>query len=133
MNLIKDSEVTTEDINLAEKAFGPDVGALKGKTTQKRTTPVFSNAIEIPTELLSINKEITLSIDGLSVNGLKFLTTISHDIQYRTAQYVIESKSGTFETLMKEVYNTYKQAGFVVVEIHCDNEFRKSMDNFATK
>ena len=26
MNLIKNSKVTTEDINLAEKAFGPDVG-----------------------------------------------------------------------------------------------------------
>ena len=34
MNLIKNAKVTTKDINLAEKAFGPDVGYLKSKTTR---------------------------------------------------------------------------------------------------
>eukprot|EP00957_Ditylum_brightwellii_P191020 14544666-Ditylum_brightwellii.AAC.1 len=29
MNLIKDNEVTTEDINLAVCAFGPDVSTIK--------------------------------------------------------------------------------------------------------
>eukprot|EP00957_Ditylum_brightwellii_P154026 11723142-Ditylum_brightwellii.AAC.1 len=33
MNLIKSNKVSTEDVNLAKKAFGPDVGAIKGKTT----------------------------------------------------------------------------------------------------
>ena len=31
MNLIKNAQITTEDINLAEKAFGPDIGVIKGK------------------------------------------------------------------------------------------------------
>ena len=35
MNLIRNNEVTTEDVNLAKKAFGPDVGAIKGKTTRR--------------------------------------------------------------------------------------------------
>jgi len=36
MNLIKNNSVTTEDINLAAKAFGPDVATIKG-TLQKQT------------------------------------------------------------------------------------------------
>ena len=80
MNLVKNSEITTEDVNLAEKAFGPDVGAIKGKTTRRRPAQAISNVIEIPRELLRINEEVTLSIDGLEINTLKFLTSISHDI-----------------------------------------------------
>ena len=34
---------------------------------------------------------------------------------------------------MKEVYNVYKQGGFTIIEILCDNEFHKTMDSFATK
>ena len=36
MNLIKNSEIITEDVNLAEKAFGPDVGAIKSKTIRSK-------------------------------------------------------------------------------------------------
>jgi hypothetical protein len=36
MNAIKNLPVTINDINLAEKIFGPDIGALKGKTTLTR-------------------------------------------------------------------------------------------------
>ena len=133
MNMIKNSEITTEDVNLAEKAFGPDVGALKSKTTRRKPAKAISNVIEIPTELLSINEDITLSIDGLEVNSLKFLTTISHDITYRTSQYVVEAKANKYEDLMQEIYYVYKKAGFTVMEIHCDNEFHKSMDSFANK
>ena len=33
MNLIRDNPVTTKDVDLVEHIFGPDVGAVKGKTT----------------------------------------------------------------------------------------------------
>ena len=38
MNLIKNNRVTTEDINLAARAFGPDVAILKGKTNKPSTS-----------------------------------------------------------------------------------------------
>jgi hypothetical protein len=41
MNLIKNNVVTMDDVNLAEKAYGPDVGGIKGKTTRSsRPKPV---------------------------------------------------------------------------------------------
>ena len=47
-------------------------------------TPAFSNIIDIPAELLHIQEEITLLMDGLRVNSLNFLTIILHDLYYRT-------------------------------------------------
>ena len=35
MNLIRNAKITTKDINMAEKAYGPDVGAKKGKTARR--------------------------------------------------------------------------------------------------
>eukprot|EP00957_Ditylum_brightwellii_P088834 6764916-Ditylum_brightwellii.AAC.1 len=50
--------------------------------------PVMNNKIEIPKELITVQQNVTISMDRLSVNGLKFLTTVMHDIFYRTVQYV---------------------------------------------
>ena len=35
MNLVKDNEITLKDIDIAEKADGPDIGSIKGKTTRR--------------------------------------------------------------------------------------------------
>ena len=34
MNLVKDNEITLNDIDIAENAHGPDIGSIKGKTTR---------------------------------------------------------------------------------------------------
>jgi hypothetical protein len=52
MNLFKNNVVTANHVNLATKAYGPDVGAIKGKTTRGKPTPVTSNIVELPDELL---------------------------------------------------------------------------------
>ena len=62
------------NINLVEKVFGPNIEAIKSKTTKRAPTPIFSNVIEILKELLFIQEEVVLQIDSLSVNSLKFLT-----------------------------------------------------------
>ena len=133
MNLIRNNSVTTEDVDLATKVFGPDIGAIKGKTTRSRPTQVINNKIDIPEELLDVQEDITLSIDGIVVNSLKFLTTISHNIYYRTSHYIRQPVTESYVTSMNEVVNVYKKGGFHVKEIHADNEFKASMDPFAAK
>lgn len=91
MNLIKDSEIKSEDVNLAEKVFGPDVGTLKGKTTQTTSPPIKSQVIKMPDELLKFQEKIILSIDNIYVNVLRFLTTIAHDLYYRTVQPISDN------------------------------------------
>ena len=133
MNLIRNNVVTTADVNLATKTFGPDIGAIKGKTTRTRPVPVVSNIIEIPDELLELQKDLTMSLDGMTVNSLKFLTTISHDLMYRTAQYVQRNNATNYESCLDEIMAIYNRGLFTITEIHCDNEFHKVLDPYSAK
>ena len=58
MNLIKDIEIMSKDLDLAEKAFRLDTGNLKGKTIQSTPEVVQDKTIEILKELLNINYDI---------------------------------------------------------------------------
>ena len=86
--MISKNPVTTEDIELAERIFGPDIGSLKGKMVQQKPIPVVDDRIDIPKELIASQYAIKLCIDIMNVIGLNFLTTISKHLKYRTAQYV---------------------------------------------
>ncbi len=72
-------------------------------------------------------------MDGLEVNSLKFLSTISHDLYYRTAQYIAKPVASVYEVCMDKLLAVYKKGGFNITEIHCDNEFRKVMDLFSAR
>ena len=56
---IKNSPVTIEDVIIAEKIFGQDVGSLRGKSTRTKPTPPVQNYIEIPPELLKAQESVT--------------------------------------------------------------------------
>jgi hypothetical protein len=85
MNTIKNNPVTTEDVDIAEKIFGPDVTTLKGKTTRRAPVPIIEDHIKIPRELITAQYSVTLCLDGMKVNDLSFLTTISKNLMYQTS------------------------------------------------
>ncbi len=68
MNIIKNCPVTVDDINIAEKIFGPDVSSLKGKSTRQKPKPVREDLIEIPKELISQHHNIELCMDTMYIN-----------------------------------------------------------------
>jgi hypothetical protein len=76
MNAIRNCPVMTEDVNIAEKIFGPDMSSLKGKSTHRKSTPVREDTVEIPEELIANNCEIELCIDIMYFNECGFMTTI---------------------------------------------------------
>jgi hypothetical protein len=96
MNAIKNNPVTTEDVNIAEKIFGPDLATLKGKMTRCAPVPVIEDRIEIPRELITAQYSVTLCLDGMKVNDISFLTTISKNLMYRTAQYIQRSLASVY-------------------------------------
>ena len=53
-NLINNNKVIIDDVNLATKSYGPDVGETEGNTTINMPTQVVSNIVEIPGEFLEV-------------------------------------------------------------------------------
>ena len=133
MNMINNNPVTTEDINVVERNFGPDIGALKGKKTRKKPIKVIDDHIEIPKELIASQHAITLCIDIMNVNGLQFVTTISKSLRYRTAQFISSRSPKEYTKFIKEVIAMYRKAGFQVTHIYCDNKFKPLMTHLADK
>ena len=72
-NLILNCPVTAGDVARAEKNYGKDIHALKGKTTRTKPKPVVIDYLVMPKNILENNKNITLSIDIMFVN--KFLSS----------------------------------------------------------
>ena len=122
--MIHNNPITTEDVDVAQQIFGLDIGALKGKTVRKTPLPVSKDYIEIPQELISSQKEVTLCIDGIKVNGLLFLTTISKNLHYRTAQYIDSRATKNYVSAIKDIIQIYNCAGFKITKIRGDNEFQ---------
>ena len=116
MNIIRNTRITTKDINLDQKTFGPDLGPIQGKMTKMRPLQAQIKTIEIPSELAKNSEEVVLSIDSLTVNSLKFLTTISHDLFYRAGQYLADATAQHYGECMKEFYGVYNQDGFTICD-----------------
>ena len=85
-NAIANLKVTTRDVDLAEKIFGPDLGTLKGKTTRRKPLPMVSDQIAIPPQLYENRESIGLCIDLMFVNSMPFFTSISRALYYHTAR-----------------------------------------------
>ena len=123
-NAIANLKVTTRDVDLAEKIFGPDLGTLKGKTTRRKPLPMVSDQIAIPPQLYENREFIELCIDLMFVNSMPFFTSISRALYYRTARPI---PTRTREVLLEGldfVLRLYNANGFTVSKIYCDNEFR---------
>ena len=83
MNMIKNCPVTIEDVNVAEKIFGPAMSTLKGKSTRQAPRPVIRDEIELPDEINNMDHNLDLCMDIMFINELPMLTTIDRTIRFR--------------------------------------------------
>ena len=107
-----------DDVNLAKKSYGPDVGEIKGKNMRNRPKIVVRNIVDITEEFLEVQQDLKVLMDGLKVNLLKFLSTISLELYYRTAQYATKPVASVYEGCMDKLLSVYKKGGFNITEIH---------------
>jgi len=120
--------VTTEDVNLAEENFGPDISKVKCRSIRPSPTTVVDDLIEIPEVVKEENQYIDLAIDIILINCVILLTLIDRSVKYRTVVPLNSHKKEELYRGLDQVLRIYNNAGFTIRRIHCDNEFRSIMD-----
>ena len=74
---LPNSPVTPQDVIIVNKLFGPDIGALKGKTTH-HGPPIVDSPISVDiTFILKYYGKVTLCIDLMYINKVPLLVTLS--------------------------------------------------------
>ena len=112
----------------ATKIYGMNIGRLKAHTTRRQKNPVVDTIIDIPDELLEVKKDVTITMDRLTINSLKFLSTISLHIYFSTIQYVPNITVGYYQRALNEINSVYKRGAFDLTKIRRDNEFQAALD-----
>ena len=84
-NMVKDLPIKRQDIKVTETIYCPNIYALKGKTVNRKADHVVAPITGIPEQILKEYKYITLCIDVMFINGLKFLPTVSRHLDFVTA------------------------------------------------
>ena len=128
MNAIANLPIKTEDVDIAEKIFGPDLGILKGKTTRRKPVPVVSDQISIPKELYTTRDAVDLCIDIMYVNEHPYMTTISRALYYRTALPLPSRTSDSLYRALDQVLRMYNGNNFQIKRLICDGEFKPIFD-----
>ena len=105
---------------------------MQRKTTNRKVDHVIAPITRIPKEILKEYKNITLCIDVMFINGIKFLLTVSQNVDFVTAQYVPNKKYKGYIKPIEIVYNMYAKRGFAATAILTDPKL-KHFENFLNK
>ena len=133
LNLIKNSNVICANIDLANEIYGIDIATMKGKIVRKNARKQFMKKLKYQKILSNAIKKSSLSVDTIYVNVMIFLTSISHNIFYRTAQYVPSKKTQHYKKCLSKLIQLYQNAEVQVTAIHCDNEFKTIFSQLSQK
>ena len=113
-NLILNNPVTVSDVARADKIYGKDIHALKGKTTKSKPKQVVIDYMEMLKSILESNKNITPRIDIMFVNKIPFVTTIRRHVKFTTVASHSETDKITIVRMYQNVVAIYTQLGFKV-------------------
>jgi len=102
-NLLPYCPIYQNDILAAKNIFGQDIGALKGKTTQKKPKSVSLKRLNVSPDLLLQYREVTIALDIMIVNKVPYLMSTSRQIRFVTAEMIKNLKRETLMTALKQI------------------------------
>jgi hypothetical protein len=102
---------------------------LKGKTVRATEKPVLTEYIQIPREIVDLNKNVTITADVMFVGGLGFMITSSRGIKFTTTEYVVNRSKTNLVNSLKKVFEIYNKRGFNIQTALMDIEFECLRDD----
>ena len=73
VDLIANCSVTLENISDAHQLFCENLGGLRGKTVHRKPEQVVIDYVQIPRDVIQVNKYVTLTADVMNVNNSPFV------------------------------------------------------------
>ena len=122
-NLIHNCPVQLKDVTIAEKIYGKDIAALKGKTTRTQPLPVNTDVIPVPKWVHRLYHDIVIGIDIFFVNRIPFITSLSKGLYLTTVAWLNDRSVDTVCKALKDIINIYNKRGFRVATVCADREF----------
>ena len=113
-HLIPNSPFTSHDVRRAEQIYGPHLGNLKGKTTQRNPPTVDQIMQQCPDTIIEQYGNVMLSADVMHVNGIPFFVTRSRHIHFGTVDVLPSLQAIDIGAALCRVVNIYARGGFQV-------------------
>ena len=120
---LKGCPLTKADVKAAEDIYGPNLGALKGKTVARPNPHVPAGVDHVPTSIMSVHRSVTLAIDVMFINKVAFLITTSRNLKFGTVEAIANRQVTTIIAKLRSVCQVYHHRGFQVSVILGDPEF----------
>ena len=118
---LPNNSFSRDSIITANRNYGPNTNAIKGKTLSCNTPEVKVYIIIIPILIMSLYRKITSSSDILFVNKVPFLVFISQTIKSRMSE---QNPTPTLNKSVKAIKNMYAMQGFITSVLNMDPEFK---------
>ena len=126
---IANCPVTVDDVKRYFDIYTKNEGAVKGKTKRKKNEEVTTESlIDIPKHILEKHRKVSLCADLFFIDGFPYLTTVSKNLLFTTAEMMPNRKFTTLLDGMLRVLAFYKSKGFHVNYMFTDGEFKPMRD-----
>jgi hypothetical protein len=87
-NLLPNCPILREDIANAEHLFGPNIGALKGKTVYRPGIPVHGRIESILPSICKQLEKLVIAMDIMFVNKIPFVITYGRGVRFGTIENI---------------------------------------------
>ena len=122
-NLLRNCNITADDISRSIAIYGPPIPLLQGKSTRRTPSKPNVQYQKLPLKVKLKHVDVDLHIDFFYVNRLPFLHTKSEHINFLTVQSGKTRNTASILQGLKTIVNIYQKRGFNIKGIYGDNEF----------
>jgi hypothetical protein len=123
-NQLPNCPINRQDILATEDIFGPNLGSLEGKTTPSTTKHMCATHVNIPINIMSCYRDVTITGNIMFVNTIPFFMTISRHIKFGTTEMTTSQTTVTLLAAIKQVRSACMKRGFRITRLMLDGQFK---------